>query len=281
MEPTEPIEKLLPTAAEVTPKKLLRICQRFADKLAGGQWFNSESRDVEMSRSFTDVIGRQTKVSIQGMPVSEIRMRTEVNFMGGKEVLDDGPAGLLLEESYQIGAKVRTTVVHAELPPHVAALFSEIFETEREDGDDEEDDQDYIPSVNDDMFGDRYLEREKELGYFIDDDGEVADYYLAERFYVDGELVDEAVYSQASAFDRTKFEPTAVIDNRVIEWQKVHPRQLSEEDVNELLNSFELVIQSLHDAEKFDTIIEADTSPEADHRRRAKAMIAMARKALL
>lgn len=262
-----------PKSPDITPKKLLRSCQGFADILAGGQWFNSENREVAITRSFTDVIGRQTGVSIVGMPLSEVRMKTEVNFSAEKELIDEREDELLLEEIYQVSAKVRATVEYPELPGHVAELLSEVLEAEADEVDDETYSFDDADAVT---FSSIDLEREQELTYTIDDNGEIANYYLAERFFADGEELDEAVYSLMDSIYSAKFEPTALLGRQPLEWQKVHARQLSEEDVGEFLSSFETVMQSLLDAEEFDTMLGEVTPPEDEHRRRAMAIISMA-----
>lgn len=280
------IEKnLLSEKKQITPKYVLDVCQRFADALLDGQWFDSENREVTITRSFTEVIGHSSDMVFAGEPVREIKLRTEVSFSGEKEVteeFDDG--GVALEEFYTISAKVSEVVHHSALPAHVLSKLADLTKVV-DYIDDDEDDEDEREEEESDvaartkltpaMLNAFLLEHEYEIGYVIDEDGEPANYYVTVRYLANKKTIDESHYGWNDNDSRTSFLPTAFKDKDVLEWKSAYQTELDEADIAEFLNSFEQIIQDVIDVEQFEALKEDLISEEDEHYRRVLAIIAL------
>jgi hypothetical protein len=268
-----------PEKKRITPKYLLDVCQRFSDVLANGQWFESENRKVSIKRSYTEVIGHDTVVVIDGeeVQIPEVKIRTKVAFGGEKEVVEDFDDGVALEEFYSIKAKISEVVHHSVLPAHVLSKFAEDVYL-GEDEDDIEDDV-HVPAedVTPEMLDTFVFEREHEIVYKIDEEGEPFSHYIVVRYKANGATIKKSRYSWNDKDRRALCGTTAVVDGeQPLEWRLAHLTELEEADIAEFLNSFEQIIQDIVDVEQFETLQDDLYPKEDEHYKRALSIIAMA-----
>lgn len=262
-------EESPPLHPEVTPKKLLTACQRFADKLAEGQWLaSSERRRVMMTRSFSDVIGHTSQLDVKRVPVTETLISTEATFSGHKSIYDDSDVTPILEEEYHVSVKVRMSLHDSELPEHIAAFLRERPE---------EDTVYRLAARHRKPYGtNTSLAREQEFSYFIDDNGMVVDYIFAERFLENNVIIDQMTYGLDDAGENFSTRmPAGVVDSRPLEWQKIQELPLSEEKAAEFFKYFDAALQHFYEAEAGVDLLKQGRIPDEEHRRRAFGMVAM------
>lgn len=266
----------------IHPRMLLKACQKFADILANGGWFESENHEVSITRSFTEVIGRDTTLKIEGAltPIIQSRIKTEVGFQAEKEPIEYDENSVLLEEMYTLSAKVTEVVHHSEVPERVLSQVSEFINSDDDNDDsDDENDGDVIgnqAAISEDIVLSRYtFERQHEVAYVVDEDGEVSDYLIAVRYLVDGDEFDEETYSWGGAMLDTLPEPSFVHDDKVVEWKKSTETDIDESEIEHFLGAFDSIMQKIMDTNKFDDLT-SELAPEDDeHHRRALGILAM------
>lgn len=277
-------EKVKPLKKEATPERLLDVCQRFADALAGGKWFKSQNREVSISRSFTEVIGQTTTRNGDEAPLVETRLQTAITFEAEKEVIrefDDGDE--LLQEVYTVCATVSQVIHYTDLPAHVLEEFiddvkEDIFEEmDADDGDEDsatydiESDVDVSPET----LAAYKVEREQGITYVINDYGELDDYQFVVRYKANGTIIDESEYGRVSDAPHNSFLPTAVADAKVLEFKSTDKPQLTEADITEFISTFDQVIQNINDHEEFDVLSEDLGTEDQERLKHVLGAIAM------
>jgi len=281
-----------PEEKRVTPKRLLDVCQRFADVLANGQWLDNENREVGVTRTFTEVIGHP--VTVKEELIREITLRTEASFRAQKKVvsrLDE--AEIVLNDVYVVTVKWGEVLpysyvpnrVLAEFAKHVEILDDDDEEDEDEDraedefeieGDDEESDVMTLARLTPEMLEQFKFAREYEMSYTIDSEGNIDDYGFVIRYQADGQKIDESHYelnNPQRVYDAT-IDPSNY-DEKIVEWVLTDQPDLEEADITRFIDSLEQTIEKILEAEEFDAL-EGAYYEGYSHHWRALGFIAMA-----
>lgn len=258
----------------VTPERLLDACQKLADVLANSEWADLENRGVEITRSFREAFGREVKVSSLNQSFQEHVVSTTVNFKAEKEVNEYDEGSLIAEEIYSISAAIGETIHHSELPDYILEQISEgVLEN-----DDEDEEGGAIAQVIEptkEFLAAFIFEREQEIGYVINEEGDIEDYYVGMTYLADGEEIDTKKYSWSDQALSESYMPTSVIDNKVIEWQKDDESVFDSNDIARFLETFEAIIEKLTDLDAVDAIYERSYDADDTHYRRALGIVAM------
>lgn len=273
-EKNQPSEKKLST-----PRYLLDVCQRFADALANGDWFDSENREVAISRSYLEVIGQSIKVTVgeEKVRIPETRMRTEVAFLAEKDIVDkydDG--GVLMEEHYTINARFSEVIDIARVPAHVlekAPNINIVSDTDDNDPDEDDDDAEPVPlmQLSPALLDAMIFELEHQIAYEIDENGDICDHCFIVRYKLNGNEISQAYYSRNSG----NTFGTDIVNREVVEQRLANQPQLDESDIIEFLNTFEKIIENVLEEGQLEELQEEMITDEDDHYRRALGIIAI------
>jgi len=266
---------------QVKPKRLLDACQRFADVLANGEWMDALNREVTISRSFTEVLG--TDVIVNGERIRQSSVRTKVEFEADKEEIRENDDGeIVLEEYYSMSAKIRETINPADIPDHAHAKLVEYLRNYTDEDDEEEDDAEEgdvvsLPvEVSPELLNSIRLEHELEIGYGVNEEGEIDNYYIIERYKANRDVIAESRYGLNDFDERKQYQPTLVIDDKPVhEYKLAYLPNFDEADLAEFLNTLDTIIQSILDSEQFEDITDDSYDEESKHYVRAFGIIAM------
>lgn len=274
-----------PKKSEVSPRELLRSCQNLADVLTRGGWFDDEHRQAAIEREVGQHIG--SPIGPDGAandPRSEFITSTIVNFRGDKSIVRADEYGTIFEEDYRAGTTVTQIIHYSELPDRILlGIGREAQDSDHEDNDEiENDDDSYfledLSYLSLELIESYVFERQQEIGYVIDDAGEIDDYYVAYRYLVDETVIEETKYSwdDSGEFLMSQHEPSSIINESIIEWRKPDLDKLDARELALFKRHFDEIIANVTLNERFDILSDEMDLEEGEHIRRAMAIVAMA-----
>ena len=267
------------TRSPIYGKELLKECRRFAEALSNGQWHDNENRRVGIKRDFQEVVAG-FPVKNNGITLPEINITTESNFLAQKEVIgveDDGITPRL-EEVYTISVAVKDAIDSSQLPEWIREqLMEQIIE-----GDEDNEAGDII-EPSEQFLDNFHFTRETEMGYVIDESGDLNDFSMICRYAVDDDEIDKVTYSWAESMEATDL---SVVDGKILEYRQSELPGITEEDFEAIRNTFDSIVEAISAQQKFDALEQINNESglyldEGDHCRRAMGMLALSSRGMV
>lgn len=267
-------ESFRPRNKYITPERLLRSCQNFANVLANNQWQEPETRNVCITRSITHVLGRnierQNNIPVENQyELENTSMRLTVEFEADKETLAEDADEISLLEVFVVTSVMVRTVQPEELPELVREqMIERLRNTVAEDIE--------AGVSTEDILRKFILEEKQSVRYVIDEDGEVDDYTTALHYLANGKKIVGKKYNHFSSVNKSAGVQNGWSNNGTLESYEYIDSEMDEKDVVKMIDDFDVVVGEINAQVDLERLIESAAPPEDEKRRRALAMIGLA-----
>ncbi|MES2630944.1 MAG: hypothetical protein V4611_03225 [Patescibacteria group bacterium] len=267
-------EPFRPKKKHVSPEMLVGACRKFANVLANNQWRDIESRNVCITRSYTQGIGmnftrtRDLPLDYQ-YDLENVFMRVTVEFEGDKETLTEDEKGIALMETFVATTTMVRSVQPEEIPVAIRErMIKRLESTVAEDIEAEMSVEDILRKF--------ILEEKQTVCYVINDKGEIDDYTTSIAYLANGKKIIGKKYNHFQSIDESAGIQTGWDDDGALESHEYVDGDMDDSDVTRLIEDFDLVLKEINDQVNMERLLESAMPPEDESRRRALAMIGLA-----
>lgn len=251
----------------LTSEHLLDEAFRVANGLAAGRWKHQRIREVQMTRKIVESFGDEYEVDEHSG--NAIFDEVTISFSGLKRYLDT-KNGEAMVSTYLLTSTTSQDISIEEMPANV---LGEILKDASEEGhilyvDPEESDAQPV-----DLLGDFEIQRNQEVAYEIDEDGELGEYTLRYFYTLDGEAAHETKYSNLEG--QIVWNPIILADGTVSERKPFVLSKLNEANIEDEVQNIDASFEKFLSNRDIQELAEFSALPKEEHIRRVLGMIGM------
>jgi len=251
----------------LTSERLLDEASRFANGLAAGRWKHQRIQEVQLTRKIVESFGDEYEVDEHsGKAIFD---EVTISFSGLKRYVDT-KNGEAIVSTYLLTSTTSQDISIEEMPANV---LGEILKDASEEGhilyvDPEESDVQPV-----DLLGDFEIQRNQEVAYEIDEDGELGEYTLRYFYTLDGDAVHETKYSNLEG--QIVWNPIILADGTVSERKLFVLPKLNEANIEDEAQNIDASFEKFLSNRDIQELAEFSALPKEEHIRRVLGMIGM------
>ena len=260
----------------LTSEHLLDEASEFANTLGAGRWKYDRLKQVGLTRKVIESNGQEYEVGEQyGKAIFD---EITISFSALKRYVDTekGPVAV---STYEIISTTAQDITKEEIPSNILEEIIEdskdnehMLYVEPEESDDVYDSGELAANVIN-LLDDYEIQRNQEMVYTIDEDGELDDYTLRYFYSLNGESVHEMDYTHSD--NQLSWSPIHLADGSINERKPFVLPLLNEANLESEAKGLDASLEEFLTFQDLRELTEFSALPKEEHIRRILGMIGM------